>query len=88
VVEGLQKNRNPFVDRPEGVQAVFLPPLDIHLVAQTVRLTWSSDLMVEIQSASTTLGPWVTVGCLPTQDTNIMTVAQSQGTTFYRTRLR
>ena len=84
-----QFNRNPFVDRPEWVAAVFLNVLRIEVEANQVKLSWPdvySDAVLE--SAADPGGAWapVTQTVARTNGRLQVTAGTGSGSTFYRLR--
>ena len=82
-----QGNRNPFIDRPEWVTAIFGNPLQLEMVFASGNPTilWPSDLhRVELESSSD-LDSWLSVLIIPRQQGYMMIVTDlPDGRKFYR----
>ena len=66
-----QNNRNPFVDHPEWVQAVFVPRINIHPSGTVVRIGWNStELDIGLISSESLTNSWTVVTNAPAMDEN------------------
>jgi endonuclease I len=85
-----QTNRNPFVDRPEFVAAMFLPKLEIAAQEAVLSLSWSTNSPVMVLEDSTSLtGTWsgVTNAAMAVSNAWVVTVPVELPERFFRLRL-
>jgi len=64
-----QRNRNPFVDRPEWVLEAFMPQLTLSVSGTSATLEWAADAspIVVLEATRTAISNWSTVTNVPTQ---------------------
>jgi endonuclease I len=86
-----QRNRNPFVDRPEWAREIFWPRVNVNqAIDGNVVPTWSSEFTNSVlQSALTVPGEWLDrgTGVQATSQTRILSDIPSGSARFYRLRL-
>lgn len=89
VFEFYQRNRNPFVDRPEWVTAAFWPALTATTLTNGVRLQWPGEFTAARVEATGTPGNWQPMTNAPTLAGGFWTVfvPVTGGGQFYRLRL-
>jgi len=65
-----QTNRNPFVDHPEWVLDIFVPPVFIQPVGSALRIRWpATGLNLNLIASPSLHDPWTTVTNTPVEDT-------------------
>lgn len=87
-----QTNRNPFVDRPEWVEAAFIPRLTITRAGSELWLIWTNDYApTVVVEESRSLGTdWLSVGetaMVTSTNTSAILLSLEAGNRFYRLRL-
>ncbi len=86
-----QANRNPFVDHPEWVAAVFIPPLTVESVGTNLVCSWTDAAAptMRIEQSTDLTSGWVLLTNAPvlTGDTWTITLPRPAGLGFYRQRL-
>lgn len=89
-VYGYQNNRNPFVDHPEWVDAVFLPVLQVQATHPGLRLRWENGgVQFQVEWAPGPAGPWSGVLTSPVLDAEgwYLDVSAENLHRFYRLKL-
>src|SRR5262245_46696637 len=90
IYERYQRNRNPFIDHPEWVDAIFLPRLAIRTATNGFTLTWSADWPTAVLEAATSgTGPWLPMpGASKQGGQMVVSLSETNMATFFRLRLQ